>query len=166
MFAAIRRASSSLSSFAAVRFCGQLPCRRNGGWLGHAGPGHPLVRAALWPDVRRARPSLSNQNNGKHIVTYDSVESNNLAWNFIATAADYSEITGSGQLRQAPLWRRVGHRNRKTSPTTASDKIKQPSRRKTMNDILTLVFGYPLAVGGMVVVSWFLGMIFEALGLT
>jgi hypothetical protein len=34
-----------------------------------------------------------------------------------------------------------------------------------MNDILTLVFGYPLSVGGMVVVSWFLGVIFEALGL-
>jgi hypothetical protein len=34
-----------------------------------------------------------------------------------------------------------------------------------MNDILMLVFGYPLAVGGMVVVSWFLGVIFEALGL-
>jgi hypothetical protein len=26
--------------------------------LGHAGPGPPLVRVALWPDVRRARPQL------------------------------------------------------------------------------------------------------------
>jgi hypothetical protein len=39
------------------------------------------------------------------------------------------------------------------------------SRRKTMYDILTLVVGYPLAVGGMVVVSWLLGAIFDALGL-
>jgi len=34
-----------------------------------------------------------------------------------------------------------------------------------MNDILTLVFGYPLSVVGMVVVSWLLGVIFDALGL-
>jgi hypothetical protein len=34
-----------------------------------------------------------------------------------------------------------------------------------MSDILTLVVGYPLAVGGMVVTAWLLGLIFDALGL-
>jgi len=34
-----------------------------------------------------------------------------------------------------------------------------------MNDILALVVGYPLSVGGMVVASWLLGVIFDALGL-
>jgi hypothetical protein len=34
-----------------------------------------------------------------------------------------------------------------------------------MNDILTLVIGYPLAVGGMVVAAWILGMVCDALGL-
>jgi hypothetical protein len=34
-----------------------------------------------------------------------------------------------------------------------------------MYDILTLVVGCPLAVGGMVVVAWLLGVIFDALGL-
>jgi hypothetical protein len=34
-----------------------------------------------------------------------------------------------------------------------------------MNDILMLVVGFPLAVGGMAVVAWFLGVIFDALGL-
>jgi hypothetical protein len=34
-----------------------------------------------------------------------------------------------------------------------------------MNDILMLVVGFPLAIGGMVVLAWFLGVIFDALGL-
>jgi hypothetical protein len=34
-----------------------------------------------------------------------------------------------------------------------------------MYDLLTLVVVFPLAVAGMTVVSWFLGMIFDALGL-
>ena len=34
-----------------------------------------------------------------------------------------------------------------------------------MYDILTLVVVFPLAVGGMTVLSWILGMICDALGL-
>jgi hypothetical protein len=33
-----------------------------------------------------------------------------------------------------------------------------------MNDILTLVVGYPLAVGGMAALAWILGVICDALG--
>jgi hypothetical protein len=87
-----------------IQFCGKSCCRKNGGGLGHCGFAPRLGRALAGCTPGAA--SLSNQNNGKHIVTYGSVESNNLAWNFIATAADYSEITGSGQLRQA-LPRRI-----------------------------------------------------------
>jgi hypothetical protein len=34
-----------------------------------------------------------------------------------------------------------------------------------MNDILTLVVVFPLAVAGMTVLAWFMGAIFDALGL-